>query len=87
VIASVADIAQIQVGEVLVLRSAAAWTPLFAVAGAIVVDLGGPLSQAAITAQELGIPMVSGVFGAIRLLPTGAPIKVSGSAGTVTREG
>jgi hypothetical protein len=33
-----------------------AWTPLFAMASAVVTDVGGPLSHGSIVAREYGIP-------------------------------
>ncbi len=41
----------------------ASWAPLFLLAGAIVVEEGGPLSHAAIVARELGVPAVVNVPG------------------------
>ncbi|MBK7820390.1 MAG: pyruvate, water dikinase [Tessaracoccus sp.] len=59
------------------------WTPLFALAGGVVADSGGPLSHAAIVAREYGIPAVLGA-GRATALPDGARVVVDGSAGTVT---
>jgi rifampicin phosphotransferase len=72
-------------GEVLVARSTdASWSPLFTVAGAIVVEEGGPLSHAAIVARELGIPAVLNVPGAVeRLDRTGLRVTVDGDVGVV----
>jgi pyruvate,water dikinase len=54
-------------GDVLVSRDdTPAWTPLFAVAGAIVTDGGGMLSHTAIAAREYGIPAVVGARAATR---------------------
>ena len=75
-------------GEVLVANSTdASWTPLFLAAGAIVVEVGGPLSHAAIVARELGLPTVVNVPGLIaRLEREGgtAPVVVDGTSGVVT---
>lgn len=61
-----------------------AWTPLLAIAGGVVTEVGGALSHAAIVAREYGIPAVAGVEDATRLIADGAWITVDGSAGTVT---
>ncbi|MCA1656045.1 MAG: hypothetical protein LC635_06380 [Pseudonocardiaceae bacterium] len=54
-------VADIEPGEVLVIRVAdVGHTALFGPAAAIVTDLGGPLSRAAIVARELGVPCVTG---------------------------
>ena len=46
-------------GEVLVAPlTDAAWTPLFLVAGAVVVDVGALNSHAVVVSRELGIPCV-----------------------------
>ena len=59
------------------------WTPLFAVASAIVVETGGILSHAAITVREYGLPAVLGVKDATRLIKDGQIIEVDGTSGTV----
>jgi phosphohistidine swiveling domain-containing protein len=61
-------------GEVLVASATdASWAPLFHVAGAIVVEQGGPLSHAAIVARELGVPAVVNVPGIVAELRAAAP--------------
>ena len=75
-------------GEVLVaVMTAPPWTPLFAIAGAIVTETGGVLSHSAITAREYGIPCVVAVPGAMSRIKDGALVTVDGAAGTVTIEG
>lgn len=75
-------------GSILVAPCAdAAWTPLFAVAGAVVVETGGLLSPASIIARELGIPSVIAVPGATSELREGEEVEVDGSNGTVARIG
>jgi pyruvate,water dikinase len=61
-----------------------AWTPLFAMAAAVVTDIGGPLSHGSIVAREYGIPAVMGTGVATKRIPNGKIITVDGSAGTVT---
>lgn len=71
-------------GDVLVASATdPSWTPLFLIAGAIVVERGGPLSHAAIVSRELGVPAVLNAAGATSLLRDGALVEVDGSAGTV----
>jgi phosphohistidine swiveling domain-containing protein len=73
-------------GAVLVVAHAdPAWTPLFAVAAALVVENGGPASPALLIARELGIPAVAGVAGAMLCLQPGETVEVDGCKGTVTR--
>jgi pyruvate,water dikinase len=71
-------------GDVLVARTTMPpWTPLFAVASALVVETGGILSHAAVAAREYGLPAVLGVTDATRLIRDGQLLEVDGSTGTV----
>ena len=72
-------------GEVLVAPiTDAAWTPLFLVAGAAVVDVGALNSHAVVVCRELGIPAVISVEGGTRRLRDGMVVTVDGDRGTVT---
>jgi len=71
-------------GEILVCdTSDPSWSALFLVAGAVVVDVGGPLSHGAIVARELGIPAVINTRNALRVLKDGDYVSVDGTAGVV----
>jgi len=59
------------------------WASVMYPAAALVVEVGGQLSHAAVVARELGIPCVMGVPDATRSLRDGDRIRVDGSAGTV----
>ncbi len=73
-------------GEVLVLRAAdVGLSPLFPTAAAVVTDLGGALSHAAIVLRELGVPSVLGTIHATTMLRTGDWVEVDGAAGIVRR--
>src|SRR4051812_46328722 len=61
----------------------AAWTPLFLVAGAVVVDMGALNSHAVVVSREVGLPCVLSVTGATSLLTDGMLLTVDGTAGTV----
>jgi phosphoenolpyruvate synthase/pyruvate phosphate dikinase len=61
-----------------------AWTPLFAMASAVVTDIGGPLSHGSIVAREFGIPAVLGTAMATRVIQSGWQITVDGNEGYVT---
>jgi len=72
-------------GEVLVAGiTTPAWTSLFAMASAVVTDVGGPLSHSSIVAREYGIPAVLGTGVATRCIQSGQSIRVDGDASTVT---
>ncbi len=60
------------------------WTPLFVPAGAVVVDVGAPLSHAIIVSRELGIPCVVSATDATKRIPDGSLIEVDGDTGTIT---
>jgi len=60
------------------------WTPLFQRAAAVVVDMGGLGSHAAIVAREYGIPAVMGTGTGTKTLQDGEIVMVDGSTGTVT---
>jgi pyruvate,water dikinase len=79
------DFGQMRAGEVLVAGiTTPAWTPLFAMASAVVTDVGGPLSHSSIVAREYGIPAVLGTGVATRRIRNGQNIRVDGDTGTVT---
>ena len=52
---------------------------------AVVTEVGGPLSHAAVVAREFGIPAVVGTSVALSTLVDGEPLEVDGSAGIVRR--
>jgi pyruvate,water dikinase len=82
------DFPRMRPGDVLVaVTTTPAWTPLFAMASAVVTDIGGPLSHSSIVAREYGIPAVMAAGNATRRIHTGQVITVDGSAGTVTLKG
>jgi pyruvate,water dikinase len=78
------DFRQMHPGDVLVaVTTTPAWTPLFAMASAIVTDIGGPLSHSSIVAREYGIPAVLATDVGSRRIHTGQMITVDGSKGIV----
>jgi phosphohistidine swiveling domain-containing protein len=75
---------RLQSGEILVTSTTnVGWTPLFPRAAAVVTDIGGSLSHAAIVARELGIPAVVGCGDATMRLRTGDRVRVDGGRGVV----
>ena len=87
VIRSLAEADRLEAGDVLVCGvTAQAWTPYFAVVGALVTDAGGALSHSAVVAREYGIPAVVGTRTATQRIPDGAQITVDGTAGVVLVE-
>ncbi len=71
-------------GEILVAPyTDPSWGPLMFTAAALVVDIGGELSHAAVVARELGVPCVMGTGDGTRRLRSGDLLRVDGRAGTV----
>ena len=75
---------ELEAGEILVAEvTDVGYTAAFSYAGAVVTELGGPMSHAAVVAREFGIPCVVDVHDATRRLAAGALIEVDGSSGTI----
>lgn len=75
----------LQPGEIMIAPSTdPGWTPIFMAASGVVVDIGAPLSHAAIVSRELGIPCVVSASHASRRIPDGSRISVNGTTGLVT---
>ena len=85
-IVSAADLDDLEPGEILVANvTDVGYTPLFGHAGAVVTDIGGAMSHAAVVAREFGIPAVVDTADATGRLADGMEVEVDGRAGTVTR--
>ncbi len=77
-------IMRMEPGDVLVTPTTTpAFNAVLAIAGALVVEEGGLVSHAAVTARELGLPAVVGVAGAIDAIGDGDTVEVDPSAGRV----
>ncbi|MFE9322580.1 NAD-dependent epimerase/dehydratase family protein [Nocardia sp. NPDC052278] len=75
---------ELESGEVLVASvTDTGWTPFFGCAAAVVTDIGGAMSHAAIVAREFGIPAVVNTVNATKVLRTGQLVEVDGVAGTI----
>ena len=59
------------------------WSSIMFISSALVVDVGGMLSHAAVVARELRIPCVVGTGNGTRTPRTGDWVRVDGTAGTV----
>ena len=78
------DFKKMKAGNVLVCRSSnVSWIPLFTIAGAVITEVGGALSHAAVVAREFGVPAVVGVGVAFERLRDGMIVEVDGDRGTV----
>ena len=78
------EAARLEPGDVLVTTATdPGWTPLFLVAGAVVLELGSMLSHGAVLAREYGLPAVVNVNGLHSTLEDGQKITVDGTRGVV----
>jgi pyruvate,water dikinase len=79
------DIGSVRDGEVLVCTvTSPAWAPIFPKVKAVVTDIGGVMSHAAIVSREYGMPAVVGTGRATAVIRTGQLLRVDGSTGVVT---
>jgi pyruvate,water dikinase len=86
VVRSLDELQLIEPGEIVVATATdPSWTSMLAIAGAIVLEMGGPLSHGAIVARELAIPAVVNVGNATRELVSGERIAVDGGSGSIRR--
>jgi len=77
--------AEIKPGEILIAPyTDPAWTPLFLIASAAVIEVGSYLSHAGTIAREYGMPCVVDVADCTSRIKSGDLIEVDGSNGTVT---
>ncbi len=78
---------ELEAGEILVAVSAdPSWTPLFLIAGGVVLEQGGILSHPAIVAREYGLPAVVDVPHATHLIRSGQSLLVDANRGRVVIE-
>lgn len=81
---SLSEAAKLKSGDILVAETTLpAWTHLFAIANAVVTDVGGILSHCAVVAREYGIPAVVDTGVASSSIKDGQLIEVDGNAGVV----
>lgn len=75
---------EFEAGDILVTRfTDASWTPLFALAGGVVTDVGSMLSHSSIVSREFGVPSVVNTKFATSRITTGDLVVVDGTAGVV----
>ncbi len=85
VVIDVEEIARVRDGDILVCPiTSPAWAPIFSNVKAVVTDIGGVMSHAAIVCREYGLPAVVGTGRATSEIRTGQTIRVDGTNGLVT---
>jgi pyruvate,water dikinase len=75
---------EVEPGEILVAPTTdPSWASIMFLSSGLVVDIGGPISHAAVVARELGLPCVVNTRTGTQQLRTGDRVRVDGGAGTV----
>lgn len=78
------DDVELDEGDILVCKfTDPSWAPLFTMADALVIDIGGAASHGAVVAREMGIPYVIGTQNGTTLIREGDRIRVDGQANLV----
>ncbi len=81
---TVAEVSQLQEGEILVAPTTSpSWAPAFAKIKACITDVGGVMSHAAIVCREYGMPAVVGTGHSTKVIQSGMMLRVDGSTGLV----
>ncbi|MFF3877954.1 PEP/pyruvate-binding domain-containing protein [Streptomyces sp. NPDC001978] len=76
---------EVQSDEILIAPTTdPSWSAILLISRALVVDIGGALSHAAVVARELGVPCVVGTRNGTEAIRTGDRVRVDGDSGTVT---
>ncbi|MFC3749711.1 PEP/pyruvate-binding domain-containing protein [Paenibacillus sp. GCM10012306] len=60
-----------------------AWTPLFLIAGGLIMEVGGMMTHGSVVAREYGIPAIVGAINATSRLQTGQTIRMDGMSGKI----
>ena len=82
VVRSLEEAGDLEDGEIMVCEmTLPPWVPMFAIAGAVVSDVGGVMSHCAIVAREFNIPAVVGTVDGTTRIKTGQTITVDGTNG------
>ena len=84
VVRSLEEAGDLEDGEIMVCEmTLPPWVPMFAIAGAVVSDVGGVMSHCAIVAREFGIPAVVGSVNGTSRIETGQTVTIDGTNGNV----
>ena len=84
IIKTAEDFNTLHPGEILVAPvTNPAWTPLFAIASAVITDIGSLMAHASLVAREYGIPAVVGTGDATMRLHDGQIVTVDGNTGMI----
>jgi pyruvate,water dikinase len=85
VLNTIEDISNVRPEDILVVpKTDPGWTPVFSKIGGLITETGGVLSHGAVVSREYGIPAVTNVVNACRILETGQLVQINGYTGKVT---
>jgi pyruvate,water dikinase len=88
VVKSLDEAGDLEDGEIMVCEmTLPPWVPMFAIAGAVVADVGGVMSHCAIVAREFAIPCVVGSVNGTKRIESGQTVTVDGTNGNVWLDG
>lgn len=83
-IKSIDELCTIKKGEILVAQCTdPGWTPIFVKIKGLITETGGMLSHGAVISREYGIPAVTGVKNALKILEMGDTIVLDGNIGKI----
>ena len=86
-IRSAADFARLHEGDVVVAQfTNSSFNMVIPSAGAVVTEVGGMLSHAAIICRECAVPCVTNCANAMSLLADGDTVRVDGNTGTIVKQ-
>jgi pyruvate,water dikinase len=87
VVESIEGLSMVREGEILVTSNTdPGWTAVFSKIGGLVTETGGILSHGAVVSREYGLPAVTAVKGATKILKTGQQVTLDGNEGVIYLE-
>ena len=87
IVESIERLSDVRQEEILVASNTdPGWTAVFSKIGGLVTETGGILSHGAVVSREYGIPAVTAVKGATKILKTGQKVTLDGNEGIIYLE-
>ncbi|MCD1295836.1 phosphoenolpyruvate protein kinase [Methanocella sp. CWC-04] len=84
VVESIKELSVVKENEILVTSNTdPGWTPVFSKLAGLITETGGILSHGAVVSREYGIPAVTAVKNARKLLKTGQKVTIDGNDGII----
>lgn len=84
IVRSIEDAEQLEPEEIMVAEfTDIGWSPYYSRIAGLVTEIGGSLSHGAIVAREYGLPLVSGIKNATKIIKNGQMLLIDGDKGIV----